>query len=370
MLAVAATAASIVVHGGTLDRRLRGACVAVAAAAGAGTVFSGSRACVLLLAASFVLLAMTCIRVPRRLLALAGVGASMWVLAWVLAWLLPSSNGAGEALASRDQSATGNAAARLDYFAAAWRIARAYPWTGSGADSFGSAGPALAGPFTAPTQWVHNGYLQAFVDAGLVFGLVVTGGVLLVLVRGLRRLVLDDRLLRKGQRLAALPTGALLGVGVLAAHAAIDFDWAYPTLLALLAVLSAIVLVDPGPASEPAAPSTGSGVVRWKVAAIVTGVAAAFLASAGIDAAAATGGPVPAWRSVLTLGWAEGDVPDRLTPASQCRVELKSLLASADAVEPSLAGRLESCLSRVADQDPAAARDIADLRSLTVAARG
>jgi hypothetical protein len=294
----------------------------------------------------------------------------MWVLAWVLAWLLPSANGAGEALASRDQSATGNAAARLDYFAAAWRIARAYPWTGSGADSFGSAGPALAGPFTAPTQWVHNGYLQAFVDAGLVFGLVVTGGVLLVLVLGLRRLVLDDRLLRKGQRLAALPTGALLGVGVLAAHAAIDFDWAYPTLLALLAVLSAIVLVDPGPASEPAAPSTGSGVVRWKVAAIVTGVAAAFLASAGIDAAAATGGPVPAWRSVLTLGWAEGDVPDRLTPASQCRVELKSLLASADAVEPSLAGRLESCLSRVADQDPAAARDIADLRSLTVAARG
>lgn len=364
MVAVCVTAATIVVHGRALDRPWVWGSAAVAALAGAGTIFSASRACVALLVAALILLAITCIRAPRRLAALASVAGVIWAAAWLLTRLLPSSAGAGEALASRDQSAGGNAAARLDYVVAAWRIMREYPWTGSGADSFGSTGPALVGPFPAPTQWVHNGFLQAFVDAGLVFGVSLTVAVLFVLVAGLRQLVIDQRLLRRGQAIDPVRTGALLGCGVLAVHAAFDFDWAYPVLAALLALLSAVVLVAPRPETATQHPMPPA-VAGWRVAVVTVGLVLGLLSSAGIDAAAATGGTVPTWRTLATAGWAGGDLPQWLTPVSQCRQEVQAVVEAGDEVPAEQRDRLAQCLSRVAESDPTTVADLAALERLT-----
>jgi O-Antigen ligase len=370
VLAVCVTAAGIVVHGQGLRRGLLLGSATIAAVAGAGTVFSGSRACVSLLVASLVLLAITCIRVPRRLLLLGAITGAIWVFAWLLTRLLPASAGAAEALASRGQSAGGNASARLDYAAAAWRIMTAEPWTGSGADSFGSVGPALAGPFAAPTQWVHNGYLQAFVDAGWLFGMAVTASVLGVLAVGVGRLITQERLLRREQLLDPVRTGALLGAGVLAGHAAFDFDWAYPTLTALFAVLSALVLV-PGPQTH-AAPAGRSrrGATRVRGAVIGAAVGLTLLASAGLDAAAATGGTVPVWRSAVTAGWANGDLPSWLTPASQCRQELQGLVEAGEPVDAATSESLSGCLSRLAPIDGLVAADLEALESLALPQRG
>jgi hypothetical protein len=365
MVAVSVTAATIVVHGRALDRPWVWGSAAVAALAGAGTIFSASRACVALLAAALVLLAITCIRVPRRLVALASVVSAIWAVAWLLTRLLPSSAGAGEALASRGQSAGGNAAARLDYVVAAWRIMGEYPWTGSGADSFGSTGPALVGPFPAPTQWVHNGFLQAFVDAGLVFGVAVTVAVLFVLVAGLRRLVIDERLLRRGQALDPVRTGAVLGCGALTVRAAFDFDWAYPVLAALLALLSAVVLSAPSGHEAVTQRPLPPAVAGWRGAVVALGLVLGLLSSAGIDAAAATGGTVPTWRTLATAGWAGGDLPQWLTPASQCRQEVQALVEADDEVPADQRDRLAQCLSRVAETDPSTVADLAALERLT-----
>jgi hypothetical protein len=365
MLAVCVTAAGIVVHGKRLDRRLVLATFAVASAAGTGTIFSGSRACVALLAVSVVALAITCFRVPRRLAMLAALCAAIWACAWLLARLLPSSSGATQALASRGESAGGNAAARWDYAGAAWRILRSAPWTGSGADSFGSVGPQLAGPFTAPTQWVHNGYLQAFVDAGVLFGIAVTLCVTSVLAIGGLRLFTQQRFLRVDQALDPVRTGALLGAGVLAGHAAFDFDWAYPTLTALFAVLSAIVLAE-NPAAASATEASGRRSRTPGVAVIVSACTLALLASAGTDAAAATGGSVPVWRSITTAGWASGDLPQWLTPASECRQELDRLVAGSEPVDVATSDRLTDCLARAARIDGSVAAGLEDLRDLAL----
>jgi hypothetical protein len=94
MLAICVTAAGIVVHGQELRRSLLLGTATIAAVSGAGTVFSGSRACVSLLVASLVLLGITCIRVPRRLLFLGVITAVIWVSARLLTRLLPASAGA------------------------------------------------------------------------------------------------------------------------------------------------------------------------------------------------------------------------------------------------------------------------------------
>jgi hypothetical protein len=251
-----------------------------------------------------------------------------------------------------------------------WRMMTAEPWTGSGADSFGSVGPALAGPFAALTQWIHNGYLQAFVDGGWLFGMAVTASVLGVLAVGVVRLITQERLLRRGQLLDQVRTGALLGVGVLAGHATFDVDWAYPTLTALLAVLSAIVLV-PGPQGHAApSESSRSGTARVRGAVIGAAVGLTLLASAGIDAAAATGGTVPTWWAAVTAGWADGDLPSWLTPASQCRQELQGLVEAGEPIDAATSEALSGCLSRLAPLGGSVAADLEDLESLTRSQQG
>lgn len=370
MLAVAVTATGIVVHGVALQRRLVLAIGGVAALAGAGTIFSGSRACVLLLVASFLALAVTCVRVPRRLLSLISLAAAIGTVAWVLTALLPAFAGAGQALASRGQSATGNAAARLDYASAAWQIMRQSPWIGTGADSFGTAAPALVGPFEAPTQWVHNGYLQAFVDAGIAFGLALASCVALVIIVGLRRLIVDDRLLRSPQRLDAVRTGCLLGAGVLAGHAAFDFDWAYPTLAALFAVLSAVVLQASVSTGEQVRLAQAAGRSRLSGSVIGTCVVVALLASSGVDGAAPTGGSVAWWRTVATAGWADGAAPAWLTPVSQCRQQVRVLVEADEPVAKARVETLARCLDRVVDRDVAAAADLRAIGVLATAPKG
>jgi O-antigen ligase len=60
-----------------------------------------------------------------------------------------------------------SASARLDYWEAAARIARAHPLLGSGPGTFGSSYAAIKRPESEPARLTHNDYLEQACDSGL-----------------------------------------------------------------------------------------------------------------------------------------------------------------------------------------------------------
>ena len=108
-----------------------------------------------------------------------------------------------------------------------------HPLAGVG---YGGLVPAAAQ--VTPADWPrsplsHNDYLQALAEGGLLLGLpflIACGAIGIRLLRvsfvSVRRRSVDVR------------TGMCVGALALMAHAAIDFDWTYPALFALAAILA------------------------------------------------------------------------------------------------------------------------------------
>lgn len=95
-------------------------------------------------------------------------------------------------------------AERLDYFAAAWRMARAHPFTGVGLGAYAerfaafAAGPVRAG--AVQRHDAHNAFLCLAAEAGFPAALAFAAGYIWSLAAGLRR---------HGLRLAGVPATAL-----------------------------------------------------------------------------------------------------------------------------------------------------------------
>jgi len=102
------------------------------------------------------------------------------------------------------------------------------PWFGTGPGSYTLIAPA--GEQLVLTRYAHNEYLQWFSEAGVVGAAALLAGLALI-ARAIRRRARGRGIVR---------TAAVAGLAGFAAHAAVDFVWHVPVLVAIAFVLVAI----------------------------------------------------------------------------------------------------------------------------------
>jgi hypothetical protein len=298
---------------------LRRAGWAIAPFCFAGLLFAGSRAGLGVFALMWaVVVVLSFLDRRGRVASLALLAVTLGVATLLSSPLLMQDSGSfGATVQAReaDASAEGSGGARLTFWRAAAELGMSRPVTGGGFDSFGTAGsarlPATSGEASL-SIYAHNGYLQAFSDGGMVLALALVAATGLPLVAGVRLLY---RRGRNDDVLAVAVPVALLG---LVLHSGVDFDWAYPSLLALFALLAALVPAarrDATPGSRSTAPL--AAVVLVLVVAAVPGALRASALRAPTDDVPFWGRPIDA---VLPL---HGQL-DLLPSASMCRDELSS----------------------------------------------
>ena len=240
---------------GESQLRLPGAIAAVLGSA--GVVLSTSRATVGLLVLGWVAAGVIVVLgrgSARARLAAAGRWLALAALSVLVTVTLPGpplfsnrvSALASTAARGAKESATQNGAFRVDFWKQALAIFRHHPATGTGFDSFGREG-SLVDPHGVHSTLVHSGLIQPLSDGGLLLAVpfllacVLVG--LGVLLR-LRPAVLGV----EGSLVSLVALGSVL----LAVHSAMDFDWTYPALMAMSAILAAIALAWSSAPAEPA----------------------------------------------------------------------------------------------------------------------
>lgn len=223
----------------------------------AGTVYSTSRGSQLALVLGVVLL-LAMLR-ARRIQVVAALAIS-WAVTWVLTGPPFFSEHVSPTAATEARSASfvGNGLQRFEDWRRAAAIFRHWPVSGAGFDSFDSAAQVATTPRDdVHTAFAHNGYLQIAADGGLVLLVPVVALLGLVawrVLRGAPAAVHDRDVLRVGGASALL---ALL------LHSGMDFDWGYPSLLALAALVAVLALPLPerGPRTRWDLPLAALGVV-------------------------------------------------------------------------------------------------------------
>lgn len=218
---------------------------------GAGVVFTTSRGSQMGLALGLVLL-----------LALALCAARWWAAARIAA-LAALTYGTAVLLSgppffderisvtagtqARAGTLEGNGVQRLEDWRRAVEIFKEWPLSGSGFHGFSDAtGLVTERRDGVVTAFAHNGFLQAAADGGLLLAVPLWAAVVALLVVAARRLPSALRAGRQAQVAAAVT------FLVLVLHSGMDFDWDYPALLAMSALVAA---VSTGPLHAP--PSAG-----------------------------------------------------------------------------------------------------------------
>ncbi len=128
---------------------------------------------------------------------------------------------------------------RLGVWGDAWRVARAFPWTGTGLNTFSEAMEVYQTfEMTTHTMEAHNDYLQLLADGGLLLALPALIAILLL-----------GREIRRRFREAAddvtsywLRVGATTGLVAIAVQEAVEFSLRLPGHGVLLAALVGIAL--------------------------------------------------------------------------------------------------------------------------------
>ena len=218
----------------------------------AGTVFSTSRGSQIALGLGALLLLALLRR--RHLHVLAGLALS-WAVTSVLSGppFFTERVSPTAATEARSASLVGNGVQRFEDWRRAFRIFEHWPASGAGFNSFDSAtSVATTRHDTVGTAFAHNGYLQAAADGGLVLTVplvVLLGLVVVAVLRGLPDAVRARDALRV--------TGASALV-VLLLHSGMDFDWSYPSLLAMVAPV-AVLALPPAAAAGPGSPAAAGG---------------------------------------------------------------------------------------------------------------
>jgi O-antigen ligase len=217
----------------------------VAPLAAAGVVYSSSRGGLGILIGGWLLIGVLASRVkPNRGALLRWLAASLLAAGVTLAVSGPpffSSSSSPFAGTQARSSAGGTADASTSYRIQMWHEAVIvfdhHPVVGVGYGALESTAAKLT-PATWPrSPLAHNDYLQALAEGGLLLGvpfLAACAGIGVGLLRGLRS--------RARRRVLDVRTGLIVGAGALMAHAAIDFDWTYPALFTLAAIVSAAAI--------------------------------------------------------------------------------------------------------------------------------
>ena len=234
--------------------RLAGAVTAVVATS--GVVLSTSRASMVLLAAGWLAVGIVAIGsqtgVRARSLAFVRWVATAAVAA-IVTWTLPGpplfphrvSALASTAARNSQESIGQNGGYRVEFWKQSVAVFRHHPLTGGGFGSFGTEAGRLY-PTSAHSALVHSGLLQPLSDGGLLLGLPFLLACVLVGI-GLARRVLPG----VWQREHGLVAMTAVAAGLTTAHSAVDFDWTYPSLMALTAILAGVALSSTGTREVP-----------------------------------------------------------------------------------------------------------------------
>lgn len=245
----------------------------VAPLAVAGTVYTTSRGSLLALLLGAGLL-VACAATSRHwraaLRVLLGAGLSWLVTVGLVGPPFFAERAAPTAgVEARAGSFVGNGVQRLEDWRRAWEIFREWPVTGAGFDSFRHATTAVTTRRDGvDTAFAHNGYLQALSDGGLLLGAplcLALGWLVVVVVRALPA---------AARRADLLQLGGVAALVVLLLHSGMDFDWAYPALLALLAPVAVLALplgASRRPAARERAPYR-TPTVTWSSTGLTTGL--------------------------------------------------------------------------------------------------
>jgi O-antigen ligase len=256
----------------------------VAPLAVAGIVHSTSRGGMAIVVAGWLAIGVLSARVrPNRRAFVRWVAASVLAAGVTVAVSGPpffsssaSPLSATQARTSSGETADANSAYRVHMWRESVTVFEHHPIAGVGYGGLMSA----AGKLT-PASWprsplAHDDYLQALAEGGLLLGLpflLACGAIGFGLVRVARS--------RVRSRVVDVRTGVVVAAVALMAHAAIDFDWTFPALFCLAAVVAALavapVLRRPAePAGVLSAPPRSSGLwVRVALVAVLAGAAVA-----------------------------------------------------------------------------------------------
>jgi O-antigen ligase len=188
-------------------------------------------------------------------------------------------------------STGGTATESSQYRVLMWREAITvfvhHPAAGVGYGALPSAAEKLTPASWPRSPLAHNDYLQALADGGLLLGLPFLLGCAAIAVRlgrqlldVARRRVTDP--LRVGVAIAGL---ALMG------HAAIDFDWSYPALFTLAAIVTGLG-VGPGTSPRTRRRSTGELRTSSRTSFVRITAIVALVAAVGVGAVAGRHGGV------------------------------------------------------------------------------
>lgn len=271
--------ATLLTGGALLTRRVVSLGFGLAAAASLGTVFlTGSRAgtVMVVVALGLTVAAAAAAQAPSagsRWRTIGGrtaaivLGAAAIVV--VLTAMTAGGTGGGQPLANRDQAATLNALARLRHMEAAAGMFAHQPVTGQGLGSYRTMALEHTSPDANLTSSAHNEYVEMLGETGALGGLPF-----IALALGAAWLVLERLRPRRDVEPAAHPDAAALRapltagaagtVALLLAHAAVDFDFDYPVLPALLAAGAAILIAE----RPRLAPDRHAARAGWALAAV------------------------------------------------------------------------------------------------------
>lgn len=250
----------------------------VAPAMLAGLGLSHSRASEL--AAAFTLLLLVAVLVARRagwqLLRLAiglGLGAGT---AWLFIAAVRSGHHelAGSAATVRGletESVSSASSTRTTFWRAAWHIFVHAPLVSHGYNSFAVLAPRAQPAGSGISTWAHSGPLQVLSDGGVVLGVPVLTAALAGVTRATRPL---HQGLSRLRDLDTVRVAAALALLTLLAHTCVDFDWQYPALAAVAAVMLALLGPDAGATAAPRAAPERATRPRRTVAIAVAALAA------------------------------------------------------------------------------------------------
>jgi hypothetical protein len=219
------------------------------AAAYAGTIYSTSRASLaVLVAATAVVVAYALVRRGHRrrscaiLVGLAALSGAL-VFAMCHPPLMVSSTTpfATEQARTQGQSLASNGNYRVDFWREALEVGLHHPLLGDGSGELATASRAYVPASFPRSPLAHQGVLQAFADGGLVLVLPLLAGLLAIVVVSLRRGWSLMRRLRPDLVGASL----VVATGAALTHSLIDFDWSYPALFALGAIVAALACSEP-----------------------------------------------------------------------------------------------------------------------------
>lgn len=240
----------------------------------AGVVYTTSRGSQLALALGLVLLAGVALGVPHRrraaprLALAAGLG---WATTTVLSGPPFFAAGAAPfaATAARSESFVSNGVQRFEDWRRAVAIFAEWPLSGAGFYSFDSATDQVTEKRDGvTTAFAHNGFLQAAADGGLVLLVPLCFAVAAALLVGVRAVPTS---VRAGD---VVQPGAWIVLLVLVLHSGMDFDWTYPALLSLPALLVPLVVPRPQRAPAGATRAAGARLVLGGVAVVLVVLAA------------------------------------------------------------------------------------------------